>query len=235
MPSPADPANVVWTKAGQAPGQNTIPAFLAGTPVSVLAGFNFATAILIVSQRPDPDRWTNWANWGSGLLFVGAAVFLVALALAGSAQFATMTPDQAAAWWPELALNTDELQAVRDRVWTAQARTKRLIFWATLAWLVGLLLTSGGAAAGILSYGTTPGHKYAALALGISMVLVVLVYLSNLTGGKQQSALPLSEAATALMLRQSQGAANGSQNDGGGAGGGGGGGGGTHTRPAGSD
>jgi len=62
--------DVVWTRAEQAPGRSTIPAFLAGTPVSVLAGFNFATAILIVSQRPRPDDWASWANWGAGLLFV---------------------------------------------------------------------------------------------------------------------------------------------------------------------
>lgn len=193
--------DVVWTKAEYAPGRSTIPAFLAGTPVSVLAGFNFATAILIVSQRPEPDDWAPWANWGAGLLFVGAGMFLVVLALAGQAQFVSMTPDQAAAWWPEMALDKNHLAAVRDRVWTSQKRLKRLIFWSTLGWIVGLLLTAAGAAAGILSYGTTTGHVYAAIALTASMAIVALIYGFNIRGGRAVTAPALSPEATALMLR----------------------------------
>jgi len=128
-------------------------------------------------------------------------MFLVVLALAGQAQFVSMTPDQAAAWWPEMALDEDHLAAVRDRVWTSQERTKRLIFWSTLGWIVGLLLTAAGAAAGILSYGTTTGHVYAAIALTASMVFVALIYGFNIRGGRAVTAPALSPEATALMLR----------------------------------
>jgi hypothetical protein len=76
-----------------------------------------------------------------------------------------------------------------------------LIRWSTLGWIVGLLLTAAGAAAGILSYGTTTGHVYAAIALTASMVFVALIYGFNIRGGKAVTAPALSAQATALMLR----------------------------------
>jgi hypothetical protein len=194
-------ADHVWSKTEQAPGRSSIPGFLAGTPVSVLAGFNFTSAILIVSQRPMPDHWAIWSNWASGLLFVGAAVFLIVLALAGRAQFVSMTPEQAVSWWPELALDKDELTKVRNRVWTAEQRTKGLITTSTRVWVLGLVLTAAGAATGLLSYGTTHGHICVAVALGVSMVIVALVYFINPEGAKSTPAQELSDRATELMLR----------------------------------
>src|ERR1022692_1794763 len=80
-------SDATWTGMQEAAGLSALPGFLAGTPVAVLAGFNLATAILVVSQRPNPDKWMIWASASSTCLFLGAAAFLVTMALSGRAQF----------------------------------------------------------------------------------------------------------------------------------------------------
>ena len=127
------------------------------------------------------------------------------LAFAGRAQFLTVTPDQAAAWWPEMALDEDQLTRVRDLLWTAQSRTRRLITISTAVWIFGLMITAAGAAAGLLSYGTSHSqcvcsrlHWEPAWSSSRSCTSSIL------KAANREQAKKLSDRATTLMLEPSQ-------------------------------
>jgi len=194
-------SDATWTGMQEAAGLSALPGFLAGTPVAVLAGFNLATAILVVSQRPNPDKWAIWASASSTCLFLGAAAFLVTMALSGRAQFLALDPAQAAAWWPEVALNEANLKSVRNRVWESQKRVADLIQKASFIWIAGLVLTAAGAGSGVLSYKINFGHWLAAGALLLGAAVVAFVVFWPLNLGANNSAAPeLSEGAKKLFL-----------------------------------
>jgi hypothetical protein len=199
------PDDLVWSGNQQVSGLYALPTLLAGTPVAVLAGFDLATALLVVGQRPTPDHWDTWATSSSTLLLCGAAAFLATLVLSVRAQFVAIDPEQARTWFPEMVLGDGPLETIRKLVWQSQQRIKRLMLAAVWVWTGGLMLTAVGAALGVLSYKINFGHILAAcvLGLGTSVVAVMFNWSTGRVPKELRSAKPpphLTSRARELIL-----------------------------------
>ena len=179
-----------------------MPAFLAGTPVAVLAGFDFSSTLVVLSQRPTEDSWERWAGASAGLFLIAATCFLVSLALAGRAQFVMVTPDQAAAWWPEIRLDGARLDRVRSIVWESRDVVKARVHQARRAWTFGLWFTALAVGVGILSYGFGAERLVAAAValLGVAVVSLVDGRQDSLAGAKDQELTTLTPRAASLVV-----------------------------------
>ena len=196
-------SDAVWTNVNEAAGKIAIPGYLAGTPVAVLAGFALASAIFILGTRPNPDHWPDLASASCGALLLASAFFLVTLALAGRAEFVTLSPDQAETWWPELALDKASLEVVRDRVWHSQAETEKRIDQAVKSWIVGLVFFVGGSVLGVLSYDTTTAHGLLVIPFVVVSLFAGIIFLRDDSLAENRyswHAWPLSKRAQELML-----------------------------------
>jgi hypothetical protein len=174
MSTPLGPTVRVWTTNQEAPGKTTIPGFLGGTPIAVLAGFDLTSALFVVAQRPQADHWTRDAGLSSAGFLIASALLIGALAFAGRAQFVLITPDQAKSWWPELALNQTELRKIREVVYASQDHVDRLIKSASKGWLAGLWMTAAAFGLGAWSYGL----QHTVLLVGGALAALILLAAS---------------------------------------------------------
>src|SRR5271156_1308525 len=69
-------AGWVWIKP-HAPQMAAYLAALATSPIAWFVTFMFATALLVVSQRKEPDGWTDAPTWG--ILLGGIVLFIITL------------------------------------------------------------------------------------------------------------------------------------------------------------
>jgi hypothetical protein len=203
---PADrphPEDAVWTASNERPGRVGLPAYLAGTPLAVFAGFDLSSALLVVSQRPQSDRHPLMASLSSGLLLAALSALLAALAYAGRAQSVDITPDQALSWWPETTLNPAQFDLTRRLVWASQEVVNRAVGRALFWWVAGLWITAAGIAVGVLSYGTAAGHWIAAFVLPAGLVPVTRLFSRSqtLAGAASKRMNLISDRARDLIVR----------------------------------
>jgi hypothetical protein len=132
-------------------------------------------------------------------------VFLLcSLALAGKAQFISIAPDQALAWFPETALGAAELEATRKLVWHARRRVGRRVNQAIACWVLGLCATAVAFDLAVVSYdaGTSRYATIAVLSLGTLIVSAFFLTNESLKGAKNEPVAAISERARALFVRQ---------------------------------